>query len=69
MDFSLADEDSEGYTAMHLAVKHQQMKVIELLLEQEKHDVKDLCSSKLGFTPLHLAVQCGFGDIAYLLVT
>ncbi len=59
-------EDAQGFTLLHLAVRHGHLQVVQLLLKQLSSLI-DLKSND-GFTPLHVAAQSGHLAIVELLL-
>ena len=61
----LAAEDIRGWTALHFAAYHQELKIAKLLI-RDGADVT--AKTKNGFTPLHYAADKATADIMQLLL-
>lgn len=54
------DAESDGYTALHLAIEHEHTEIINLLL---KYPIDPNRKNKDNFTPLHIAIRQGYVEI------
>jgi len=58
-------KDEDGNTAVHLAVAHNQIRILEYLIDR---DVNIDGQNRQKRTPLHIACYKGYGEITHLLV-
>ena len=65
-DLVVMAQDRNGWTPLHLAVKHGSVDLVRLLIEN--HGADATASDNNGWTPLHLAVKHGSVDLARLLI-
>ena len=64
-EFEINQKDSSGMTALQLAVREQNMEIIELLVDSGA-DV-NLPSTRFLFTPLHISIRTSFAMSKFLI--